>query len=248
MRIQSATYNIVYPECKNIRREVFNLEDKLGGLFIKPFSLIPIPDDAPAEIPRIHATSNCGHSQLSMALNATQFTIQYDDEFRNDSNKCFDYIRERVYKIFDAISSSTNNEYLFSGLTVNVLIDDLIDDPIDIMMKNFYKVQSNEKPFDINNKSTYVLNQKYYVNIEVNNMRQYENISALNINPFADTKQVSHVIGVTLDINDRYAFNYKKGYLSKSEEVESIIDISYSILCNKIERYIKEGVLELDNR
>ena len=137
-------------------------------------------------------------------------------------------------------------EYLFSGLTINIVIDDILDNPIDIISKNFYQVESDKKPFDINNKVTYVFDEKYYINIQCSNIRSYESISSIGINPFANAKETSHLIGLTLDINDRYAFNYKEGYLSKSEEVEHIIDLSYSILSEKIDLYIKEGVLIFD--
>lgn len=244
MRIQSATYNIVYPECRNIRREVFTLEDKLDSLFVKPFSLIPIPDDAPAELPRIQATSNVGNSLLSISLNSAQLNIEYNNiEYNN--NDFLEDIRKCMYKVFDAISNSTNNKYLFSGLTLNIVVDDLNTNPVDVLLNNFGQSNNNIKPFDITNKVAYVYNDQYYINIECSNFRKYRSPSSISINPFANAEEVAHLMLVTLDINDRYAFNYKDGYLSSSDEVENIINLTSSILSTKIERYIKEGVFEL---
>lgn len=61
----------------------------------------------------------------------------------------------------------------------------------------------------------------------------------------ANMKQVSHVIGVNLDINDRYAFNYNSGYMSNENQIDEIFKLANSMLNDKIVKFVKEGVLEL---
>ena len=246
MIIQNATYNIIYPQTKNIRKEIFSLEKNLEGLFIEPFSLIPVPEDAPPEIPRIQATSKSGHSVLSISGNNAQISVSYDENYYRNIELCLEYLRVRAFKTFEAIKSSTNNEYLFSGLTINVIFDELKEiDPIELISNTFYNVKNGVKPFDINNRATYILNDRYYVNITCENVRSYEGMMMSELNTLANAKLVEHSIGVTLDINDRYAFNYKNGYKSNIAELNEILNISSCILKEKIYKYIIEGVFDL---
>lgn len=242
MIIQNATYSIIYPKANNIRRDLFNLEDELEGIFVKPFALLPIPDEAPEEIPRIQATSKYGHSNLSVSLNTAQITVNFDENYAKNKDKCLEYITNRIYKIFNAIKTKVSDKCLFSGLTLNILFDDLKDEnPIDIITNNLYKAKSDLKPYDINNKVTYVISEKYYINITCFNVRTYSGISNMEVNSLVNMKENSHILGVTLDINDRYAFNYKNGYETTASEIENIINISDSVLTEKINKYIKEG-------
>lgn len=248
MIIQNATYNIIYPQSKNIRKDIFSLEENLKGLFLEPFSLIPVPEDAPPEIPRIQATSESGHSTLNISGNSAQISANYDSNYNKNIDLCLGYLSKRALKTFEGIKGSTNNEYLFSGLTVNIIFDELNDkDPINLIKSNFFNIKSEIKPFDINNKVTYILDDKYYLNITCSNIRSYEGLMLSELNTLANAKEVGHFIGVTLDINDRYAFNYKNGYRSNINELEKIINIAIRVLKEKIHKYILEGVFEYDN-
>lgn len=247
MIIQSATYSIIYSKANDIRRKVFNLEDKLEGIFATPFALNPIPDDAPQEIPRIQATSKLGHSNLGISLNNTQFSVNFDENFNRNIDKCLKYIEERILKIYDALDDEVLKDCLFTGLTLNILFDQLNnEDPIELISNNLFNVKSNLKPFDINSKVTYAILDKYYVNISCSNVRNYSGSFVTNETPLCELNLDSHMIGINLDINDRYAFNFKERYRSNKDEINKIVKISESILKNKLEKYIKEGVLQFD--
>ena len=246
MKIKNATYNVIYPKVNNIRKEIFKLEEKLNGLFVQPFSLISIPDDAPAEIPRISANSRFGHSSLNISLNTAQYTVNYDENYNRDIDKCFEYMKKHVKEVFKSIASATSEDYLFTGLTLEILLDDINkEDPVDIITKRFYSIESPNKPFDISNRVTYVLEDKYYINISVSNIRSYKGMSPNSINQLIGLQQISNDICINLDINDRYAFNYKKYYKSSEKELDKILKLAYSILSDKICDYIEKGVLKL---
>ena len=63
MKIRTGSFNIVFPNVLDMRENLFNLE-KVFSNFMSPFNLMPIPNEAPPEFPRITATSKNGHSQL----------------------------------------------------------------------------------------------------------------------------------------------------------------------------------------
>lgn len=249
MIIESATYSVIYSKANDIRRKIFTLEERLDDIFAKPFALMPIPDEAPEEIPRIQANSKLGHSNLAISLNSAQFSINFDEQFNRDKDKCLNYIKERIFKIYNALSSEIIDECLFSGLTLNILFDELDgEDPINLISKNLYNVKSNLSPFDINSKVTYTILDKYYINVTCFNVRNYTGDFSTQIGPLSNMRLDSHIIGITLDINDRYAFNYNNLYRSKEDEINKIIEISDSILGNNLEQYIKEGVLHFDEQ
>lgn len=84
MDISTCTFSLFYQPVPNIRREAFEIEEKLGG-YVKPFQIHSIPDDAPFELPRISATTESGHSSLNIAAQSAQVLSRYDDSLDRKS-------------------------------------------------------------------------------------------------------------------------------------------------------------------
>lgn len=242
--IQNAIFSIIYPRINELRRKIFYLEDKLQDEFTKPFALTAIPDEAEPEIPRIAATSKFGHSNLTVALNTTQFIVQYDENYNRDINKCLSYIDKHIKKIYSVITEILDNQIFFSGLTVNLLIDELEgEDAIDTIIRNFCNSKFTTRPYDISNRVSFVISDKYYINISFSNVRLYKGIKGLEVT--SNLKDASNCISVNIDINDRYAFNCNNTYRSEINEVDSILELTKEMLNEKVERFIKEGEIEL---
>lgn len=248
MKVQNTLYNIVYPKVSNLRRKVFELEDKLANSFTVPFSLLPIPDDAPDEIPRISARSHLGHSVLNISQNTTQFATNYDDNFQGDWSKCSDYIKRRVEELYTGLNSFLNGDFLFSGLTTNLVLDHLEGNPIDIIKRHLVNLQSEAAPFDLEYKVTFTIEERYYINITFKNLRMFEGLApagSIGIPPLTMLKEKAHMLGVTLDINDRYGFNFTPNYRTNSDQVLRIIDITGDIVEHKLNTMVMEGVFSL---
>lgn len=98
--------------------------------------------------------------------------------------------------------------------------------------------------FDINLKYTFVENEKMFVNIMLQNARMFDAINEVSgeSGVLAHANQVAESIGVHIDINDRYSFNYKDNYKSNSGVLQELIDCMGNIIDNKLVSLIEKGV------
>jgi hypothetical protein len=243
MNIQNTQFNLIYPPIADLRRRVFELEDCLSDSFSVPFNLAPIPDEAPAEIPRITTNSHRGHSTLAVSLNSAQFSTRYDDNFSSDWEKCLVYVQRRIEGLVRALNSFVKDNFLFSGLSTSIIMD-LSQEPIDLLIDKFLCLKSNYKPFDIEFKSTFIIDEQYYVNISLGNVRTFENYllgTTNNIVPLISLKPKKEMLGITIDINDRYGYNYSNHYTSGLQQVSKIISLTDDIIRNKLNNMVLGG-------
>ncbi|MFJ7755670.1 hypothetical protein ACQKGI_19895 [Peribacillus muralis] len=246
MDIKNSGYNIVFPRIENLRRKAFDIEDSLKDYFTNA-NIIPVPDNAPAEIPRIQSTSHNGHSNLNISLNNAQLVTNFDGDYNTNVNAALSYLEERVYTVANMLEKYTNGIFLFSGLTTEVIFKK--EHPVEHMIDTFFKHSPTKGSslHEVNLKTTQIVDDKYYANISISNERTYEGqVSGFeDVVSFADLELKQHSLKVTLDINDRHGFNTQKNYTSSISEVKRIFELNREILELKLENLIKEGVLDL---
>jgi len=243
--VKTARYNMFFPKVANLRRKAFEIEDQLSPYF-NAVTLVPVPDEAPEEIPRISTSSHHGHSSLNISLTNAQIATNYDEKFENDWPSCLSYLKERVNQISNVLSKYINGQYLFSGLTIELIVNGH-DNPIELIKNNFLNYKGSIEPYDLQYKVTFLIDQIYYVNITFSNVRTYEGIVPLytGIHNFVGLKEISNALAVSIDINDRHGFNYEQDYFSSTEKFEHIFEIAYKILDSRLIKMIEEGVIEL---
>jgi len=239
MEVINSNFNIFFSPILNLRESIFNLENELASFFPKPFGLIPLPNEAPLEIPRITATSHHGYSNLNISLNSAQFSTKFDENFSNDWNKCSDYIYQHVSKIYSILKARFNDKPLYCGLTINFLHKIDSSNAIDLMINNFIKNKSSIRPYDIVNKNTYVIEDNYYLNLQIQNQR-LEKDQNFFIGHLSDFEKLN-LLAVSLDINDRYGFNYIPGYFSGFNKIDRIFQLTNEYVIKKLENFIIEG-------
>lgn len=244
MEIQSTAFNVFFPKVNNLRQKFFMFEEKLAGQFVTPLTLVPIPDQAPEEIPRISAVSLNGHSILNVALNHLSLQTTYDDRFNNNWGQCMTYVQDRVFPLLDMMEGLVGNEFLYSGLTTQVFYK-FDHEVIDHFMEKYVKFSSQSSPFDVNLKFTYVHEEDFYINISLNNVRVYEGTGNPDIVTPAYLEQTAQGMAVVIDINDRHGFNYKQEYRSSREKVNRILSLSDEIMNHKIKEIVFEGGVKL---
>ncbi|MDY7224707.1 hypothetical protein [Halalkalibacterium halodurans] len=243
MKIESTSFNIFYPRIQNLRRKLFEFEDNLESFFFTPFEGHPIPDDAPSNIPRISAKSKNGHSHMDVSQDRLSFQTNYDHRFNGEWARCLGYLNDRIIPITKIIQTLVNNQFLYSGLTTVIFIEH--NDPINHMLKRYFDVQQSNNPFDINLKFTYVIDEKYYINIGINNVRTYSgNANVKNVVP-AYLDKINEGVVISLDINDRYGYNYIKEYNSGLVEVKEIITKTSRVVEKNLEEIFEQGVFNL---
>lgn len=237
MKIVNSSLNIFFPQIIDIRRQLFTFEDAFDS-FQKPFTLTPLPENAPPEIPRICAISKHQHSQLNITTQNIQMSTNYDDNFAYSVDKCFEYICNKIQQIEKGINNTIGNEVFFSGLTIQVVIEEK-EAPAHHIADVFSKVKSNLPLMDVSSRLTFTLNDKYYINITIENVRNYSGIQkGLSL---SGLKQESEAIMITVDLNDRYAFNLDENYRSSTDEMQVITAITKEIITDKLVDLVEQG-------
>lgn len=58
---------------------------------------------------------------------------------------------------------------------------------------------------------------------------------------YGDDNLKAHTIGITLDVNDRYAFNQQKGYNSNKERFDELMYLTTKIISGKLKNLVEKG-------
>lgn len=248
MIVQSCTFTVHFPKNSKIRESLFALENHFVD-FQKPFTLVPVPPDAPLDIPRIIAVTNHHHSQLVFTGTSVQLTTNFDSNFNSDISKCIEYVRGKSNSIISALKIigaevGGTPKFYFSGLSVSLLYDqgDGIEDPIRYLSQTFLKCESRLPIDESQLRLAFVAENNYYVNIMLQNHRIFEN-GPDERGSFATAGNKNDFLLVVLDINDRYAFNHTPGYLSSESAAQKVIELAEVFSASHIQQFIKGGEL-----
>lgn len=246
MIIKQTNLNLVYPRIMEYRKKFTNSEDILQQYFM-PSTILPIPEQVQDEVPRIIAQTKNGHSMLNIALSVSSFVTNYNGEFVSDWNKCQEYLAQRCSDIYKLIDNMTENNNTFVGLITNVEIDDLDGTGLEILKKSLFdkKAEKMGELYDLSCKLTYVYKKQYYINITLQNLREFSAQQYRN-GRTCITGERKHTVSASIDINDRYATNNDVDYKSKKEAFDEILQITSNIIDNKLENLVRKGEFAYD--
>ena len=240
MTILNTATSVFFPHVENIKKEYILNEQILKDKF-NAAGILPIPDDAPVEIPRIVISTIKEHSQLNIAPETVNFQTIYDNEFSNDWEKCEEYIKSRMDDVFKLTDILTNNRYSYVGIVTNILWDDITESANAILYKNITKKDAPNNLDDFSVKYTYIENDKYYINITIQSLKDYGNKNIKIAGELSDSNIVSRRIQITLDVNDRLAFNNNVDYLSNKESFNEVLKLTTMIINEKLNKLVNEG-------
>jgi len=253
MTVQTCTFTISFPANNRVRESLFKLEDHFSG-FQKPFTLVPLPADAPMELPRIVANSVHGHSQITICGNSAQLSTRFDEAYNHDVKKCIDYVRTKCKAILEAVSllegkSKNEPKFYFSGITTILALDksDGIENPVDYISNKFIKCSTNLPIDEAQFRCALVVDGKYYANVLLQNSRTFLGAPDER-GSFAGLSVSNEELQVVLDVNDRYAFNHEANYYSSSDMVAGIADVVEDFAENYVIPFVKEGVLNYGDK
>lgn len=244
MKIISSTATFFFSPVQNIREKVFELENLLQNDYPKPFNLITLPDEAPSEFPRITATSHHGFSNLAISTNSIQFSTRFGLGFCDEwEEKCKPYLTEHINRLITA-TTAIFSDMIFCGLTINTSQDGFPSSTTTIADKLIKKsFITNATPYDIEMKQAVVHKNKFYINIKIQNLRVVPGTNPLG----KSLKEIERddTIAITVDINDRYAANYQKGYTSSKNAFLEIFKLANTIICSKLDVLYTKGEFTL---
>lgn len=240
MIIQNTNIAINFPRVEGIKKKYLANEEFFKEKFNEA-SILPIPDDAPIEMPRILIKSKGEHSQISISPNIINLQTVYTDKYSADWELCEKYINERMNDIFNFVDKITEGKYYYIGVVTDLFIDDCNKNGNKILYKNLFKKSAPENLEDLIVRYTYSDSNKYYTNIALQSARVYENINNDESGQFTDDKLEKHTISVEIDVNDRYSYNSKKGYMSDRNSYYDIMNLTTKIIKEKLNTLVESG-------
>lgn len=241
MVIQETSITVTYKKIEGIKKVYYNNESILKQFFNEA-TVLPIPDDAPVEIPRIIIKTLHEHAQLNISPVAATFEVHYDTEFERNWDACSNYLVERMAKVFEFLNILTNNTYEYVGLVSKVLYDEVSKNGANKISESLLNSQKIKNIYDINIKYTFVENDNMFVNIMLQNARLFkEGFDVNEAGSLGINSQVAESIGAIIDINDRYGFNTDANYKSNSSMLNVLVKAMGNIINNKLETLIEKG-------
>ena len=127
------------------------------------------------------------------------------------------------------------------GSVTNLIWDNVSKDGNKILFNNLFGIPSADNLDDLVVKYTYIEKEKYYANITLQSARIYKNSNVNEAGSFVEDNLEAHTIGITLDINDRYAFNMQKGYLSNKTNFDELLNLTTVIINSKLKNLVEKG-------
>ena len=228
IKLDSMIASLCFAQIPNMRKNSFSIEEKMGKYYPSgSFTILAVNDNTPPEIPRMIGVSEKHHSQLQISANLVNLLVNFDDKYTCDFASCYQYVLERIECAEQCIRELTD-ELFYVGIAAQYVSEK--EDPKKVLKENLFKIDTDEEVFDLLGKITIKKDDMYYVNLTLNNFR---------------TNEQSELLGVNIDINDRYQYNFKKGSLSQPGTISKITDMHLSFANNNLHKLIEEGKILL---
>lgn len=241
MLIQGTAISVNYKKIEGIKKAYYNNEEILKSFFNEA-TVLPIPDDAPVEIPRIIIKTLNEHGQLNISPVTTTFEVSYNAGFERDWSLCSKYIVERMTKVFEFLNILTNNTYEYIGLVSKIIYDEVQQNGTEKISANLLNSDKIKGIYDINIKYTFIENEKIFTNIMLQNARMLKNGTDIEKAGFMNpNNQKAESIGIVVDINDRYGFNINSNYKSNSGMLNALINSMGNVINEKLKTLIEKG-------
>jgi hypothetical protein len=241
MLIQETSISVRYPKIDGIKKAYYNHEELLKEFFNEAM-VLPIPDNAPVEVPRINIKTLHEHAELNISPISAAFVVRYNDGYERDWSACVKYIIARMSRVFEFLNIMTNNNYEYIGVVTNVIYDEIADHGAQQISNTLLNSSKISDIYDVNIRYTFVEKDNMFINIMLQNARLFkQNISMEEAGALCAENQIAESIGAIIDINDRYGFNNKPDYKSDSDMLNTLLESMSDVINNMLSVLIERG-------
>lgn len=253
IRIVNSNFSLVHP----IQKELYKKNIDIAGAFKDIygfFNSMPIPDEVEPMIPRIIMQSNEGHSQITFALNNINLTTSYSGDYIDNYSKCSEYMLARTNKIFNVINKIGLEKVLYISLKTRIMLPmDSNCNPTQYLLNKLNKNQIiDNKLTDIQERYSFVKDNRYFVNISLGNYSQYDEKANLNpddllLQDFRNSNLSERGITIDFEMNNRYYYNYlgEIDFDDILKDKQYIYDYTYNFINNDLIDLVEKGVFNI---
>lgn len=186
---------IVNMQC-SITLKNFDLDDKEARRKIEDalpdfrFDVFAPPVVPLRGFPRMIGSSEYGHASLRLGDTFAHLIMQYDENYQDDWNKCFDYAHKRIGELREALQS-VEATFQFGGIVIQYVMDDF-PEPVTTLSESVSKVSVGERKLThLQIKFSFPYRENYYINVEME--------------PVQNEATSANALGITIDVNNRLA-------------------------------------------
>ena len=238
----STQYSILYHRLAEIRRKVVSCEGMLREEFL-PYHILPIPDDAPPEIPRVAMKTQFEHSVLQISLTGATLQTMYDDAYCKDWVLCRSYLKHRAQLTYSVIQRLMPKKVHMQGFVAQIILDEIDSDPVVFLRKNIQSLSDSASVRDIGYSACIVHRDRFFVNAHISNAR----IASESVpfgSPVRDADCTNQVL-FNVEVNDNYSFNETPDYSSTEDTTDELLSVLSGIIESSLVKFVDTGVFEL---
>jgi len=239
------SFNIIFARQVDIRKKINDFESKLADSYRQPH--IPsVPDEFPAEIPRIIFESTHSYSQIAISQMSIAFNVTYSLDWQTSTEQRKEYLAARIPILLDLLGALKTKKKsvkpFYCGFTTLVRIPCLLKDEDTLKhLSKMLGVNMNVKTlFDVQQKTAIIGSDKYFSNVTIENYRTWEiggiPQAATRLQRRKAKEQGIQIIG---DFNDKYAFQERKSYFTNQTEAATIVDLGQKAVQATIEKLME---------
>ena len=246
MRINNIVVTFWFNKVTDIKNKINYFEDELKEYF-HGINSIGVPADINPDYPRLTAISDSGHTKLNVSMINLQITTNFDKEFSSDYEKCFDYIKQRVLKIYNLLTKQLEINILYGAIFVLCEVDD--KNPMDLIKGNLLSPKLDSNYCGLGVKIAEVIDNKFYKSLSFNTTKQITINKKLNaskteiILPLISLTNAvveKEGIAISYEINDKYLFDNEENYSMNLEILNSMLSIAREDISNEITKKINK--------
>lgn len=207
------------------------------------FNIIGVPANIDPAIPRLTAVSSSNHSNIEISLINARLRTNFDESFCENISVCIDYLKERALKLFDALKSCNIN-IVYSAIFIN--LEEKEENAVEKIKEQFLKFENLENIDEMGISFSYAVDNKFYSNISFNNSKQIKIEKVFGTNKgeiilplisLNDATEVEDYLSVSLESNDKLAFNLDSNYSTSSKELLNLFDLTTVKLEQEMNRF-----------
>lgn len=242
MKIKDSTITFWFQKQPNPKVYVDKFNEVLKEHFFD-FNIIGVPANIDPAIPRLTAVSSSNHSNIEISLINAKLRTRFDENYSEDINACIDYLKERALKLFEALKICNIN-IVYSAIFVK--LEEKEDNAVAKIKEHFLKLENLETIDEIGVRFSQVVDNKFYSSVSFNNSKQIKIEKVIESNKgeiifpllsLNDASEVENYLSVSLESNDKFAFNLDSNYSTSREELLSLFDLTTTQLEKEMNRF-----------
>lgn len=168
MKLNDIRVTFWFNKVVDIKNKLEIFESELKDFF-HGINSVGVPADINPEYPRITAVSDGGHTRLNVSMINFQLFTNFDDNFNHDFSKCFEYVENRVLKLFEVLTENLKLKVLYGAIMTTCEVEH--DNAVNLVKDNLLSKNVVRDFCDAGVSTSEVINEKFFCNVVIHSAK-----------------------------------------------------------------------------